>query len=180
MILTMPRNKGNTHLGRIKTQSKVFYFTSSVQQAEVCISRALTTAVVSTTQQHALTHAPTTNTTVLWPFFRDHPGEPVPEENFWTLWCKGRLTEADTPTIRLGATPSRLTSSHLHHLTIFYRWLLPAKNNSKKSAIIPVKHYLRLSNELLVITALFARWSRTTGFHRSLLPPPVLEENLLG
>jgi len=29
-------------------------------------------------------------------------GEPVPEENFWTLWCKVRLTEADTPTIRLG------------------------------------------------------------------------------
>jgi len=28
--------------------------------------------------------------------FRDHPGEPVPEENFWTLWCKGRSTEADT------------------------------------------------------------------------------------
>ena len=26
-------------------------------------------------------------------FFRDHPGEPVPEENFWTLWCKGRLTD---------------------------------------------------------------------------------------
>ena len=39
-------------------------------------------------------------TTVLRPFFRDHPGELVPEENFWTLWCKGRLTEADTPTIR--------------------------------------------------------------------------------
>jgi len=29
-------------------------------------------------------------------FFWDHPGEPVPEENFWTLWCKRRLTEADT------------------------------------------------------------------------------------
>ena len=28
--------------------------------------------------------------------FRDHPGELVPEGNFWTLWCKGRLTEADT------------------------------------------------------------------------------------
>jgi len=51
-------------------------------------------------------------TTVLRPFSRDHPGEPVPEENFWTLWCKGRLTEADTPTIQLGATPSGLT--HLH------------------------------------------------------------------
>ena len=36
-------------------------------------------------------------TTVLRPFFRDHPGEAVPEENFWTLWCKGRLTDADTP-----------------------------------------------------------------------------------
>ena len=39
----------------------------------------------------------------------------MPEENFWTLWCKGRLTEADTPTIRLGATPSGLSSAHLHH-----------------------------------------------------------------
>jgi len=58
-------------------------------------------------------------TTVLRPFFRDHPGEPVPEENFWTLWCKERLTEADTLTIRLGATPSRLTSAHLHHPPIF-------------------------------------------------------------
>jgi len=45
----------------------------------------------------------------------------VPEKNFWTLWCKGRLTEADTPTIRLGATPSGLTSAHLHHPPIFYR-----------------------------------------------------------
>jgi len=48
-------------------------------------------------------------------------GEPVPEENFWTLWCKGRLTEADTPTIRLGATPSRISSAHFHHPPIFYR-----------------------------------------------------------
>jgi len=41
-----------------------------------------------------------TTTTILRPFFRDHPpsngSEPVPEENFWTSWCKGRLTEADT------------------------------------------------------------------------------------
>ena len=54
-------------------------------------------------------------TTVLRSFFWNHPGEPVPEENFWTLWCKGRLTEADTPTIRLCATSSGLTSAHLHH-----------------------------------------------------------------
>jgi len=59
--------------------------------------------------------------TVLRPFFWDHPGEPVPEENFWILWCKGRLTEANTSTIRLDATPSRLTSAHLHHPQFFYR-----------------------------------------------------------
>ena len=64
-------------------------------------------------------------TTVLRPFFRDHPGEPVPEENFWTLWCKGRLTEADTLTIRLGATPSGLTSDHLHHLPIYFTCWMP-------------------------------------------------------
>jgi len=60
-------------------------------------------------------------TTVLQPFIHYHPGEPVPEENFWTLWCKGRLTEADTLIIRLGATPSGLTSAHLHHSSHFYR-----------------------------------------------------------
>jgi len=64
-------------------------------------------------------------TTVLRPFFQDHPGEPVPEENFWTLWCKGRLTEADTSTIRLGATPSGLSRAHLHHTPIFFTGRMP-------------------------------------------------------
>jgi len=44
----------------------------------------------------------------------DHPDEPLPEENFWTLWCKGRLTETGTTTIRLGATPFGLTSAQKH------------------------------------------------------------------
>ena len=64
-------------------------------------------------------------TIVLRPFFRDHPGELVPEKNFWTLWCKGRLTEADTLTIQLGATPSGLTSVHLHHCPIFLTGRMP-------------------------------------------------------
>jgi len=74
---------------------------------------------------------PTTNsihhhtTTVLRPLFWDHPGEPVPEENFWTLWCKGRLTEADMLTIRLGTTPFRLTNAHLHHPPIFFTGWMP-------------------------------------------------------
>ena len=53
--------------------------------------------------------------------FRDHPGQPVPEENFWTLWCnRGRHT-----TIRLCATPSGLTSAHLHHPAIFFKGRMP-------------------------------------------------------
>jgi len=64
--------------------------------------------------------ASTTSTTILRLFFWDHLGEPVPEENFWTLWCRGRLTEADTLTIWLGATPSGLTSVHLQHPPCFY------------------------------------------------------------
>jgi len=67
----------------------------------------------------------TITTTVLWPVFQDHPGEPVPEENIWTSWWKGRLTEADTPTIRLGDTPSRLTSADLHHPPLFFTGRMP-------------------------------------------------------
>ena len=59
------------------------------------------------------------------PFSGTTPGEPVPEENFWTWWCKGTLTEADTPTIRLGATPSGLAGAHLHHPPIFFTGRMP-------------------------------------------------------
>ena len=64
--------------------------------------------------------------TILRPVFWDHPGEPVPEENFWTLWCNGRLTEADTPTMCLGATPSGLISAHLHHPAILLQARCPS------------------------------------------------------
>ena len=46
--------------------------------------------------------------------------------NVWTLWCKGRSTEADTLTIWMGATPSGLTSAHLHHPTFYRPNALPA------------------------------------------------------
>jgi len=55
------------------------------------------------------------------------PGWVGARRNFWTLWCKGRLTEADTLTIWLGNTPSGLTSAHLHHphFTGWMPFLLP-------------------------------------------------------
>jgi len=82
----------------------------------VCCLRFLfwSTLVISHARKLKSIHT----TTVLWPFFRDHPGEPVPEENFWTLWWKGRLTEADTPTI-WHATPSGLSSAHVHRPPFF-------------------------------------------------------------
>jgi len=76
-------------------------------------------------------------TTILRPFFQDHPGEMVPEENFWTLWCKGGLTEADTPTIRLGATPSGLSSAHLHYVTAKYLMIVCSNNALLNSAVEP-------------------------------------------
>jgi len=57
----------------------------------------------------------TTTTTVLRPFFGDHPGEPVPEEKVLDFMVQGKLTEANAATIRLGDTPSGLTSAYLHH-----------------------------------------------------------------
>ena len=73
-----------------------------------------------------------THTTVLRPSFRDHPGELVPEENFWTSWCKGRLAEADTATVRLGANPSGLTSAHLHHPPCFFAGRMPFLPSSQQ------------------------------------------------
>ena len=54
--------------------------------------------------------------------FPGPPGWVGARREFWTLWCKGRLTEADTPTVRLGATPSGLTSAYLHHMPFFTDW----------------------------------------------------------
>ena len=43
--------------------------------------------------------------------FQVPPGWVGTKENFWTLWCKERLIEADTQTIRLSATLTRLISN---------------------------------------------------------------------
>ena len=66
-----------------------------------------------------------THASILWPFFQDHPGEPVPEENFWTLRCKGRLTEADTSTIRMGVTPSGLVTSATSTISHIFTGQMP-------------------------------------------------------
>ena len=110
------------------------------------------------TKGSLLEHHHHQTTSVLRPFFRDHPGETVLEENFWTLWCKGRLTEADTPTIRLGATPAGLISAHLHHSPIFYRPnVLPAAQPTVS------KHWRQLRIRIR---------ERTLEFSSTVLPAP--------
>jgi len=43
------------------------------------------------------------------PFFQDYPVKPVPEENLLLdFMVQGKISETDTPTIRMGATPSEL------------------------------------------------------------------------
>jgi len=74
------------------------------------------------------------------PFFRDHPGEPVPEENFGTLWCKRRLPEANTLTIQLGATSSGLTSAQLHHPPSHFLQAGCRPNNSVEALKATLKH----------------------------------------
>jgi len=49
---------------------------------------------------------------------------------------QGKITEADTPTIRLGATASGLTSAHLRHPPIFFTGWMPflLPNQQRQSA----------------------------------------------
>ena len=98
------------------------------------------------------------HTTILRPFFRNHPGKAVPEENFCTLWCKGRLTEADTD----HPAPSRSTSAHLHHPLIFYRPdVLPAAQPTVS------KHWRTNMQPIMLLKMTFwfpkVQWLQPTG-----------------
>ena len=99
------------HLLQIKEK-----YATNRSSAYCLIATGATLLQCSVQNKTLSTHTHTrAHTTVLWPFYRDHPDEPVTEENFWTSWCKRVLTEADTPSIWLGATPSGLISAYLHH-----------------------------------------------------------------
>jgi len=90
-------------------------------------------------------HGTTTTTTVLRPF-RDHPGEPVPEENFCTLWCKDRLTEANT-TAHCSITDPNVTSPrvtvavHESHITGSLQTIVYVIQSDTKNALITAQHF---------------------------------------
>ena len=70
------------------------------------------------------------------------------EKNLWALWCKGRLTEADTLTIWLGATPSGLTSAHLHHSPSFLQAGCPSCNPTNIVKALKALKWRKASNIL--------------------------------
>jgi len=114
-LLNLSSARTYPHAGQLHQRHNMLYEHIS----QVCKGNMICSATlcVAGTQRVRLQNSTrSTTTTVLRPFFQDHLCEP---ENFWTLWCKERLTEADTQTIRLGATPSGLTSAHLHHPPFF-------------------------------------------------------------
>jgi len=85
--------------------------------------------IISKNLQYHLYHC--TITTTPQPFYGPFSGTTRVSrcqklENFWTLCCKGKLTEADTLTIWLGATPSRLTGVQFHHLPHFFTARCPS------------------------------------------------------
>jgi len=53
-------------------------------------------------------------------FFRDYLGKAVPEENPLDFIVPGEISEADTPTIQLSATPSGLISDPPPSSPYFY------------------------------------------------------------
>jgi len=65
-----------------------------------------------------------THTTILWPFFWDHPGELVPEENFWTLaqWKINRGRHTDRPARRHSIRTNQSSLSPSPH---FFRGWMP-------------------------------------------------------
>jgi len=65
----------------------IFYRPDALPDAQPTVSKLGKDFMLFMTVISIVLNLATTTTTVLWPFFRDHLGEPVPEENFWTLWC---------------------------------------------------------------------------------------------
>jgi len=62
------------------------------------------------------------HTTILWPFFQDYPGA---RRN---ILVQRKITEANTPTTRVGATPSQLISDPPHPSHHFYAGCLSYHN----------------------------------------------------
>jgi len=87
----------------------------------------LWTLVILILQLILLIHTTTTTTTVLRPFFRDYPGDPVPEETFthshlswsWTILC-----HLSPSTVIRGILPVQFTclTVFLHNLSASPFW----------------------------------------------------------
>ena len=74
------------------------------------------------------------------------------KRNFWALWCKGRLTQTDTLTIKQGATPSGLTSATStipHFFTGRMPFLPPNQQCQSTEGQRQLLHSVREKSEML-------------------------------
>jgi len=88
----------------------IFYRLDALSGPQTTVSKAALMSIINLL--HSSHHNHHNRFTALFPVPLGWAGA---RRELRTLWCKGRLIEADTLTIRLGATPSGLTSAHLHH-----------------------------------------------------------------
>jgi len=83
--------------------------------ASTCLYSLYAWFISASQSMHINTRTHDHTTTVYGPYSGTTRVSRCQKRTSGLLWCKGTLTEADTPTIRLGATSSGLTSAHLHH-----------------------------------------------------------------
>ena len=126
----------------------VFWLSDNSQQSSTCYGVTIT-LFLSVETDYAKCYRTIGEALILLvlQLFLGPPAWPVPEENFWTLWCKGRLTQADTDhpagrhSIRTNQCPPPLSP-------IFYRPdALPAAQPT-------VSKHWRQSGEALIIATI--------------------------
>ena len=97
-----------------------------------------------------------THTSILRLFFWDHPGEPVPAE-LLDFAVQGKINRGRQTDHPLGATPSGLTSTHLHHPPFLQAECpscrptnsvkaLKASSKNQQSAVKMQLHFLSYTN----------------------------------
>jgi len=93
------------------------------------------------------------NTTILRPFFQDHLVERVPEEIFWTFMMPEKITEADTPTTWVGATPSAQINDPCPPSPIFTPDARLATTLSLYPGLGQAQHTLTASGVVIMVTS---------------------------
>jgi len=109
-----------------------------------------TTSISQTTFHH---HTPHHNRFMA--LFLGTPSWTNKKRELLDFMVQGRLTQADTPIIRLGATPSGLSSAHLHHPPIFLQAGCPSCRPANSVKALKATNYKLHFNGHNIVTLSF-------------------------